>query len=213
MKQQKKEKLKTILENIFSDTWEKGGGYQYRYDHGVRVAEYALKIAKLENLEVDKDALYLAGLFHDIKKVDAANDEGEIIYESLECKNHGDVGRQDIVQRIKPYQLPLSQETLERAVEIIRGDGSIESKVLRDADEIGSLGYLQVFKACAYAVLSCKRVKAVLDHWLGPPLEDLKNKEEKLNFETSKKVARKRIQSFADFVFGLKKEIEGEDIN
>ena len=39
-----KEKLKKILQQAFKGSWELGGGAEFRYKHGVEVAEFALKI-------------------------------------------------------------------------------------------------------------------------------------------------------------------------
>lgn len=191
----------------------KRGGYDYRYYHGVRVARYAFKIAKAENLEIDQDALYIAGLFHDIKKVEAIDDQGEIQYESTANKNHEKISSQYLSKYLEQASIP--QKTIEKATQIIKGDGATESKILNDADELGSFGYLQAFKASTFATLSKKGVNQVLKHWLSKDEYNLKKSEAKiedLNYKTSKKVAKKRISNFKNFLYGLKEEEKGDDI-
>ena len=73
-----RKQLIDILYQSFKNTFELGGGKEYRFFHGVQVATFAIKIAEKEKLSVDFDALFIAALFHDIGKIEAVNKQGMI---------------------------------------------------------------------------------------------------------------------------------------
>lgn len=208
-----KEKLKKILHNAFKGSWELGGGAEFRYKHGVEVAEFALKIAKAEKLNVDYDALYVAGLFHDIGKVKAINESGEIDYESDANKNHENTYFKDL----KKYIGSLVDDALiQKSADIIREElndnSSLERKVLKDADELGNFGYLQVWRTFNYTALTKQTFEQMLQFWESGNLEERKKWIDQLYFDTSKKVALKRYNRFANFIKTIKEESHGDDI-
>lgn len=209
-----KNELVSVLHDAFKGSWELGGGTEFRYKHGIEVAEFSIKIVNVENLEVDVDALYVAGLFHDIGKVYAINDNGEIDYESEANKNHENISIDDLKKHTSDI---ISDELTERAVGIIREElnenSSLERRVLKDADELGNFGYSQVWRTFNFIALTKQTYAQMLEFWESGNMEDRKKWIDQLYFNISKKVAKERYERFADFIKVIQEESSGEDIS
>lgn len=66
----------------------------YRFHHGQRVAQLALRLAEVESLSVDRDLLFIGALLHDVGK---AGEQG---------KGHGPRGARLIEEQIAPLFSP-----------------------------------------------------------------------------------------------------------
>ena len=117
------------------------------WDHVKRVLELSLKIGKKE--KADLSILSLAALLHDIGRKDEYASKGKI------C--HAHVGALKAEQLLAPYDLPqgITQE-LKYCIQShrFRGKkppGSLEAKVLFDADKLDSIGAVGVGRAFLFA--------------------------------------------------------------
>ena len=208
-----KNKLKKILYEAFKGSWELGGGAEFRYKHGLEVADFSMKIAYIENLEVDKGVMYVAGLFHDIGKVSAVNKGGQIEYESEANKNHEKVSFEFLKKYIANV---VSDDIIKKAAGIINEElnesSSIERKIIKDADELGNFGYSQVWRTFNFIALNRQTYEQMLEFWESGNMDDRKKWIDQLHFTVSKRVALKRYEKFADFIKEIKRESLGEDI-
>lgn len=210
-----KEELKQSLKRSFKDSFELGGGKEYRYFHGVQAAEFSERIARSENLAVDFDALFVASLFHDIGKIKAVTGDGFIDYNSEANRNHENI---EFAALNRVIGDTIQDETLLRkAAEIIRSTKSeklsLEAKILKDADELGNFGFLQVWRTITYAALGKLNFEENLNYW---KKEGRKSREELLKnlyFETSKKVAAARLRKLEHFMVEIEKESRGDDFD
>ncbi len=94
------DKLITEYKQLFENVWEFGGGYGFRFHHGVRVMKYCQKIAMLprfkdENISIE--ALLIAALFHDIGKIEAIDKNGQLVY-----GNYGGISHDALGAKIAP---------------------------------------------------------------------------------------------------------------
>ncbi len=212
-KNQKKQ-LERILEKSFKGTFELGGGKEYRFFHGIQVAKFALKIAKKESLDLDLDALFVAALFHDVGKIEAVNEKGMIDYQSQANKNHVDIAAQKlesiIGKAIKDKDLirKSSQIILESKEE---NPKLIEARVLKDADELGNFGYLQIWRTLTYAALAKLNLAEEIEYWKKEGEGSRKKLLERLRYSISKKVAKKRFEKSKKFFQELEREARGDD--
>lgn len=208
-----RDKLKTILYEAFKDSWELGGGSQFRFKHGVEVAEFSLKIASGEKIELDVDSLYLAGLFHDIGKVKAITKTGEIDYESEANKNHENITPEFLREFVGEL---VSEQSISKAVEIIQepvsAKCSTERKVLKDADELGNFGFSQVWRTLNFIALSHQSFDQMLAFWKSGNLTEREKWIDQLFFEISKRTAKKRYKKFVSFLEQIENESLGKDI-
>lgn len=205
--------LNLILKDTFVNVWELGGGTGFRYKHGLEVARFAVKIIEVEKLKIDKDIIYVAGLFHDIGKVNAINSNREIDYNSEGNLKHEDISIDFLSKYIGKY---VDQEFIAKVVEIITEkdySSSLERKVLSDADELGNFGFSQVWRTFNYCALSKQSFEQMLEFWKAGNLKDRKEWINKLNFDISKRVARSRFIRFEKFLQTIEEESLGLDIN
>lgn len=209
-----RQKLKAVLKEAFAGSFEKGGGKENRYFHGVRVACYCEKIATAENLNVDKKVLFLAGLFHDIGKIEAVGKLGYLDYDSKGNLEHHKIENRNLKKLLGTFVDDKS--LLEKAAGIIREHHNpettlLEAQTLQDADELDNFGYLQVWRTFNYAALGELNFEESLDYWKKEGRQDRRNLLKNLRFETSKRVAERRFEKLDRFMCEIEKEDRGED--
>lgn len=209
-----REKLKTILKEAFTDSFEKGGGKENRYFHGVRVARYCEKIAAAENLEVDNDALFLAGLFHDIGKIKAVGEAGYLDYGSEGNLKHHEIESRGLQTLISG--LVQDDALLEEVAGIIREHHNretvvTEALVLQDADGLDNFGYLQIWRTFNYAALGKLNFEESLNYWKAEGRKERQEMLKNFKFDATKQVAKKRFEKLDCFMNEIEKEDLGED--
>ena len=209
-----RDKLKTVLKGAFAGSFEKGGGKENRYYHGARVARYCKKIATAENLEIDDGALFLAGLFHDIGKIEAVGETGYLDYDSKGNLEHHKIENRSFKKLLGTFVDDKS--LLEKAGDIIREHHNpetrlTEAQILQDADELDNFGYLQVWRTFNYAALGELSFGESLDYWKKEGRQDRRKLLENLRFESSKRVAERRFEKLDRFMHEIDMEDRGED--
>jgi len=209
-----KQQLIQILEKSFKNTFELGGGKEYRFFHGIQVATFAEKIAQKENLKVDFDTLFIAALFHDIGKIKAVDKTGMIDYQSKANKHHEEISSRKLQSVIG--HIVKDKKLITKSAQIIletkQGVKLLEAKVLKDADELGNFGYLQIWRTFTYAALAKLSLFENISYW---EKEGRLSRVELINnlyFAISKKVARRGLDKIDRFFKEIKEEAEGNNI-
>lgn len=205
---------------LFENVWELGGGYGFRYHHGVRVMKYCQKITKFPRFKdenLNKDALLIAALFHDIGKIEAVDENGQIVY-----GNYGGISHDALGARIAPKYLEKyikDQKLIELICLIISEQESrviptrIESKIIKDADRLDHYGVLHLWCSITHANYQNKNIEGLKEFWEG---EEGRRKYEanfsKFYFPEVKEIAEKRFKDLTKASELIYNESEGLDL-
>lgn len=178
------------------------------YEHTRRVVKIAVQIAgKMKS--VDYDVLVAASLLHDIA------------YRHGAIKNHHLVGAEEAIGVLKTLNFPESKiEKIKLAIEDhvgiigepVRKDDEleIESKILRDADNVdalGSIGVIRMIAFCTshnYNYFRSKEDK--FNESIYGALKGLLNWPSKMLTEEGRRLADSRIPVIRDFLSEIEKE-------
>jgi len=208
MTKETKTKLRAELIKAFKNIEETGGGKEYRYFHGIHVANLTQKIIKSERLRIDSDLLYVTALFHDIGKVKAVDGKSLIDYKSKGNLEHDSIGSDFIGIFIGDI---VSKETLVKMSEIIQETpatgASVECKVLRDADELCNFGNMQIWRMITDAALTKKNIPEAFKYWSDFGIQNLIDTSKKMFFDYTKTSAKKKLKVFVGYINDIKSEI------
>lgn len=215
------QKLVEIYKQAFYNTYEDGGGYGFRYHHGVRVITYCKRFIELEYFKdkaIDEEALLVGALFHDIGKVKAINDAGEIIYGSDGDKFHEKIGSEIVGEYISDYVK--DEKRLAHIAQIIFESGektqtTIEAKLVKDADRFDNYGAIAVWRYIT-GIQHHKNPENILrlksfwveDDFRAQALGYL----ERFNFVPIQNLARRRFNRLDHIINLMDDEIQGRDI-
>lgn len=203
----------------FADTYEAGGGYGFRVDHGIRCmtyAEKALELPYFSDKKVNKTAAIIAALYADIGKVEALDEKREIIYGSPADNDHAAIGARIVGDYISNYIN--DDELVEFIAEIIEQQHgkeqlTLEAKLVKDVDRLDNYGAITAWRHITYATHDKRRIDRLNEFWL-----DEKAREkalgylEKFHFDFLKDIAQKRFDTFDAFLREIEIEISGADI-
>lgn len=215
-------KLIEVYKKAFIDSYEEGGGYGYRFHHGVRVMTYCKKFIELKEFkdrkDIDVTVLLVGALFHDIGKVKALDKNNEIIYGSEADRNHEKIGSEIVKEYID--KIIIDQDTIKRIQDVIlesddQTQTTIEGMLIKDADRLDNYGYQVVWRHITGTTHN-KRTDNVLDlekYWVQTGAKErAKNYLEQFNFKTIKEVAKTRYDDFNYLIEKINNEIRGNDI-
>lgn len=212
MLKQLKSRLDGALQKAFHNSFEKGGGKEHRYFHGVRVARFSEIIARKEKLKINYDSLFLAALFHDIGKIKAITNLGEIDYKSQGNRDHHKVDS-DVFMNVLGEDLfgEVGSDIVSKAVSIIRETHSdhltsMEVSAIKDADELDNFGYLQIWRTFTYDALVNMNFADALTWWIKEGRRSRLELLKKLRFGYTKKIARRGFKRIDLFFRQLEKE-------
>lgn len=214
------EQLKQEYKNLYEKVWELGGGYGFRYHHGIRVMNYCQKIAKYSRFKdenINIDALLIAALFHDIGKIEAVNKNGQLVY-----GNYGGISHDALGAKIAPKYLEkyIKDEKLIDLICLIISEQEskvtptrIESKIIKDADRLDHYGVLHLWCSITHANYHQKNIEGLKEFWEG---EEGKTKCEanfsKFYFSEIKTLAEKRFKNLTQATELIFNENEGLDL-
>lgn len=205
---------------LFEKVWEFGGGYAFRYHHGVRVMKYCQKIARYPRFKeenINLDALLIAALFHDIGKIEAVDENGQLIY-----GNYGGISHDALGAKIAPKYLEkyIKDKALIDLICLIISEQEskiiptrIESKIIKDADRLDHYGVLHLWCSITHANYHQKNIEGLKEFWDG---EEGKEKYEanfsKFYFPEVKAIAKKRFGNLVKATELMFDENEGSDL-
>jgi len=204
---------------IFRDTYEAGGGYGFRYDHGVRVMRYCEKFLALpyfKNKKIDQDALLVAALFSDVGKIKSVNAKGELRYGTKADQLHAEIGSRIVTKYIG--RSGLSQATVKKIQAIIKQQHgktavSVEAKMVKDADRLDNYGCLQIWRHITYANYDKLGLDRLYEYWVTEGArESAKNSLRKFYFPVVRTIANTRFTRFNNLLRHVRMESQAEDI-
>ncbi len=212
--------LMTEYKLLFENVWEFGGGYGFRYHHGIRVMKYCQKIAKFprfkdKNLNID--ALLTAALFHDIGKIEAVNENGQLVYGNYGGISHDALGAQVAPKYLEKYIN--DQELIDLICLIIseqEGKNTptrVESKIIKDADRLDHYGVLHLWCSITHANYHKKNIEGLQEFWEGEEGRSLYEANfSKFFFPEVKRIAENRFANLTKTTELMSSEEEGLDI-
>jgi len=165
-------------------------------DHVLRVRDLALRIGEEVPEPVDREILELAALLHDIGRI--SGDEGH-------ARRSAEIAR--IVLELANYP----RDRIERIAEAIQAHsfsegfkpGSIEAKVLSDADKLDALGAIGVARVFAFSGAKGRSLEDSIKHFY----EKILKLPELLETDAAKRIAVERIEVVKKFLESLLKEV------
>ena len=211
LENEKIEKLKEVLENVFSDYYELGGGVNYRFHHLVSTLEHSRKIVEKEGLDVDENVLDAASLFHDIGRKEDIEDG---YLDPMDThKGHAGTGREVVAEYLEDF---LTEEEISKVEKVIGNHHSepetVEGKVLQDADLLTNYGVKDLWRMIHYSSDKKRSMEEAFEYFwqthLPRYIEDL----EKFHFEVSRGLAKDRALRHQRTIRDMEKEDHARDI-
>jgi len=146
-------------------------GYEYRLDHGVRVFNYCKHFCEmdfLKNKNINKDALLIAALFHDIGKIHKVNDIKYMEGYDDEKFKHDEVGEKIIADYLGKYVG--NNDLIKKISRIIGGHHGnnlteFESYVIWDADKLDNSGLMLLIRLIAFNEHKERNLKGMFEYW------------------------------------------------
>ncbi|HDI46693.1 MAG TPA: HD domain-containing protein, partial [Candidatus Methanomethylia archaeon] len=153
-----------------------------------------LSMIRARNLEVDLTALEAAALLHDICRG---------------SENHAEVSARKAEEILRELGFP--RKFIEKVVEAVRSHsfsggrtpGSLEAKVLSDADKLDAMGAIGVFRAAAYG----DRIDRGIDGLIKHAEEKLLKLRDLMCTKTGRRLAERRHRFLEEYLEELKREL------
>lgn len=214
-----KQNLINEYKNIFEGIFEAGGGYNFRYFHGLRTMKYCeqfLKLSQFKNKSINKDALIIASLFSDVGKVKAINKSNELVYGSAGDRNHEKIGARIVLNYLLKHIN--NQKLIKLVAQIISEQKgarqtTIESKLVKDADRLDNYGFIKIWRTITYANYDKRNIDRLKEFWIDEKERNsAKIYLEKFNFPVIKKIAIERFKKFDYLILEIDRESQGKDI-
>jgi putative nucleotidyltransferase with HDIG domain len=211
-------KLITILKNIFLEYSEAGGGKGYRFSHSVRVMRYCQKFLEtpfFKTLKLDKDAVLVAALFHDIGKIKAANLKKEIKYNSYGDRHHEEIGSSMVQNFLKKVTKNVDFQM--KIGEIIKDlkekePKFLETRLIKDVDLLDNYGVIKIWRSITYAQYQNRQIERVYEYWEEEGREKALKELSFFHFKPIKSLALKRFKKLDKLIKEIKIENLGLDI-
>ncbi|MDD5289965.1 MAG: HD domain-containing protein [Patescibacteria group bacterium] len=205
-----KEKTLSLFKKLNHNTEDDKDGKNYRYFHPLRVWETVKLIIKKEKIayKIDLDVVFVLSLFHDLGRNEKLIKENKLI-------NSKDDFDKNNLALFKKYILPLidgqnKKELLKKVVSDFSAKTYelLESKIVRDADNLDEVGILNFWRMAVYAGKHRQDVKEIADYYYNFDQGDKVKKMKKLFLPCSKKIAKERIKEM-DKIMETFKRING----
>ena len=193
------EELRHVVKHIERIMVEEEKGYKTLLSHSMIVAGYARLIAESEGL--NPDALFIAGLLHDLGKLTARN-QG---VDEVEYRN------KVVMKLLDKLNLPQGlTETIRRA---LREPGSLEAAILHDADVLSKLGTLGIYTFASKWAVKARSILEALVEGLPRELAIAANIDHVLVTGTAKKIGKKLATRLLQLYTWLLDELHGLGFN
>lgn len=219
MNKQLKEKLIAEYKKIFINTFEAGGGYGFRYYHGLRTMVYCeqfLKLPYFKDKKINKTAVIIAALFADIGKIKAINKNGELVYGSNGDQEHAEMGAKIVVKYLTKYIK--DKKFINLIANIIneqhnKKQTTLEAKLVKDVDRLDNYGFIQIWRHITYAHYDKRNVDRLKEFWINEKArKNAKSYLKEFNFSIIRKIAIIRYKKLDYLIREIDKEIQGKDI-
>lgn len=219
MEEKLQQQLVDEYTKAFADTYEAGGGFGFRVDHGIRCMIYverALKLPYFKERNIDAAAAIIAALYADIGKIEAIDENNEIIYGSPADNDHANIGARIVSNYIGKYiQDGALIEFVSQIIEEQHGreQTTDEAKLVKDVDRLDNYGAIVAWRHITYTMHDRRRIDRLNEFWIG---ENAREKAlsylEKFHFDFLRRIAKKRFDIFDEFLKEIEREIKGKDI-
>lgn len=203
-------KMVAIVRKSFINKEEAAGGMGYRYFHSLRVygaAKALLDSDEVRDRKVDRDAVLVAALFHDI---------GRAEYDTVdpEMPGHDEKSAAFIRNRLGKI---VSKDLAARAAGIMddyddRGRSYLEKDILVSADLLDKLGALNIWRSFVYGSYKKLTAKDRLDYWNYENKKWNKKWMNLIRIKVARKLAKQRIKVTRSFMKELQCEYDGKDL-
>lgn len=203
-------------------TAEHGDQDLFLWEHSVRVAENARRVAALpviQKTSPDDLAVYAAGLYHEAGWIIRFND-GDVRRQEFLIRPLSETYReQGAILLEKSLGKLLPPETVRRASEAVRSLSdreidSIEGQIVSDADNLDEFGILSLWMTIRRGMVDGKGVQAVIDTWRRR--KEYRFWEARLNesfrFAPVRALARRRLEKFERLMKELEEQHQGDDL-
>lgn len=145
----------------------------FLWDHAARVAHTAQRVAALPSVsqhQPDESVILAAALYHDAAWAHHVRGEGVDSADILVRNPPADHREQGALMMRKSLKTHLSVETLEHAARIImtmddRQGGTIEKKIVSDADRLDEFGVVALWTTIRRGVRAGDGIQRVIDRW------------------------------------------------
>lgn len=203
-----------------------GGGSepmdQRLWDHSLRVAVCAWILAHLPEVSgqpIDKDALRVAALYHDVGWAIQVRD-GHLTRDRVLARPTSDIQLELAAGAVEATLADiLPAKTIARAGQAIRGINDrncpcVEAHLVSDADNLDQIGPVGFLQSARRDVLAGRMIPHVLDTWRRQQeyhywearIRDV------LRFEAVRKLAWKRLATMDPFMQALGEQINADDV-
>ncbi|MFA5297329.1 MAG: HD domain-containing protein [Lutibacter sp.] len=196
------QKILSLFKKLNYNTEDDKDGKNYRYFHPLRVLETTKSIIKKEKISrnVNMDIIFVLSLFHDLGRNEKLVKENKLI-------NSKDDFDKNNLALFKKYIVPLinldeKKEFLEKVVSDFSSKKYelLESKIVRDADNLDEIGILNFWRMAVYAGKHGQDVKEISDYYYNFDKDDKTKKMKKLFMPFSKKIAKNRIKEMDEIM-------------
>lgn len=195
----------------------------YLWEHSVRVAQTALRIAQLPSVAAhgpDEAAVVAAGLYHEAGWV-ARYAQGEVgrldVLNRQPTDNHREQAAEFMLEKLGDLLPPDSLDRAAIAVRTLndRDIPVIEGQIVTEADNLDEFGVIALWPAVRRGALEGKGVRAVIDTW--------KRRKEyhfwtaRLNdsfrFPEVREIAKARLERMERIMLELEEQQNAADVN
>jgi len=207
------EEYKNIFGGIKEDT-----GYEYRLNHGLRVFKYCQKFCEMKwliNKRINKKALLIAALFHDIGKVKKINIKKYLVKYNDKDFKHDEIGGKIVSEYISKYLN--DPDLIKKIGKIIRGHHGnnlteYESYIIQDADRLDNYGMLLLTRLIAYNEHQKRNFEDMFEYWKNKSRPNAISQINEFHFKEIKFFAKKRFNKLDKLITNLYMECQAEDI-
>lgn len=205
--------IKTYIHDLYSHYTEKGGGYNYRYYHALRVHDMVMRYINETTPDIDSDSLRIACLLHDIGKL-KDTDGNEINLdadESIHCVE----GAKE-AERILTDMGVTEQGTINTVAKIIlhhhdEVEDFEEVQILQDADTLDEFGYLNVWKMFGFSFQHNQSPFHCCAYWEKEYARLKDQVDAKFSIPFFREMAKARLKRCSEFMETFRKELESRD--
>lgn len=159
---------------------------------------------------VDRKVLEISALYHDIGRTKDIEDGEMDPFEGHE--GHAKHGAEIVEDYISDF---ITEKQLKKYEEVIRNHHSkastTEGKIVQDADKVENFEVSNLWRQVHYAAQNEVELYESLEYFWNDAGPQFKDHIEKMHFEETRKLARKRLKKHKDAVRQIEKEVKVED--